>query len=309
MKRWAVLASLAVALTSCTPGPPVAAPATAPAPAPSAGATAPGNLAAAEPAPPSLAAFRREAERACATAVAKIDAAPLRGDPLSGDPPADAVAAAVEHYRQAAAAWSAAAGQLWEFGLPRRKAGQNLITALDTVGQYSKQTADYLQAGSTPEAQAVLGAVDVAKRQADRIAASIGIGPLEDCGSKPRVLANARREPVTAADFTFGVGAVRPGRTRFVVRNDGDELHQLFVVRLREQGTTGAAVREDRDGGNPGRYLANKGAATPVIVPGEQGSVDVKLRTGPYALLCFVASKDGTPHAYKGMATEIFVSP
>jgi hypothetical protein len=196
---------------------------------------------------------------------------------------------------------------LFEFGLPRRRAGQDLITALDTVAQYSKQVADFLDAGDAAGAQSALGATDEALRQANRIARRLDLGPLESCGFSPRLLRNTRRVAVTATDFAFEVGAVVPGRTRFVLRNAGREHHQLFVVRLRAPGTLNAAVQADRDGGEPGQFLARRSTVSDVAAPGGRARADLDLRPGSYGLLCFVASVDGTPHAYKGMAIEISV--
>ena len=293
---------------ACTPGPQ----------APSAGGSGPrtpgpvatpeappGGLAAAEPQLPSLAEFRRVAAQACIGATATIGGVPLRGDPLHASADRADRTAAMRHYRAAAAAWTAAASELWDFGLPEQAVGQRLITALDTLAQYSHQTAELLQAGDDAGAQAALDAVDDASRQADRFALRLGIGRLAECGIRRARLDGARRVPVDAADFTFGVNGVRAGPTRFVVRNRGDEPHHLVVVRLAEPGTLDEAVRADREGENPRPYLGRGRAISEEIGPGARTTLDVRLPPGPYGLLCFVASPDGTPHAYKGMAVEI----
>ena len=306
--RWLLVVLLAVSGCSAAPesveGPP---PTAAARPAPLASPDQ--NVAAVEPAPPTLAEFRRQARLACQAAAATIAQAPLRGDPLAAGAKPDDVRAAIGYFRASSSAWTAAAGQLWEFGLPRRRAGEKMITTLDTVGQYSKQAADFLQEGDDASAQAAVGAVDTAMNDANRVARVLGIGRLEQCADSPAKLRNPRRRAVTATDFALGVGAVARGPTRFVLRNDGREDHQIFVVRLREAGLLAEAVKEDRAGGKPSRYLAGAGRSSPVAGPGEQASVDVNVRPGPYGLVCFIASEDGTPHAYKGMATEIFVSP
>ena len=298
------LVLLVAVLGACSWEQPAAVPSATPMPNPSA---APTNLAAADPAAPTLHAFRREATRACATARAQVETAALRGDPLRAGVRQRDIRAAIGHFRAAATAWTQAAGRLWEFGLPDRRAAQKLITALDTWAQYSQQTADFLQSGERASAQAALGAADAARRDVNRIARLIGMPAVEECGRTPPTLRNPRREPVTAADFTFGVGAVGPGPTRFVLRNDGDEDHQLTIIRLRSPGTVDDAVRQDRADGNPARFLRGVPRTSRVVGAGQRGRLDVRLRPGPYALVCFVASPDGTPHAYKGMATEIFV--
>ena len=302
---------IVVLLGACTAADPPIASRTPPSPAatsrPSSPAS-PSSLAAAEPAPPTLAQFRRQAKLACRAAGATIARAPLRGDPLSTSArPAD-VRAAIGYYRTSATAWATAAGQLWEFGLPERRAAEKLITTLDTIGQYSQRVAEFLQQGDQPSAQGALGAADSALQEANRIARVIGIGSLEDCGRTVTRLRDPQPQRVRATDFAFSVGAVPKGQVRFVLHNDGLEDHQLFVVPLRASGTLADAVREDRAGGRPGAFLAGEGVSSPVVRPGQRARLDVRLRPGPYGLVCFVASEDGTPHAYKGMATEIFVS-
>jgi len=216
----------------------------------------------------------------------------------------------VAHYRAMSAAWTAAAERLWEFGVPRRPVGQRLVSAFDVVASYAGQTADYLADGDDATAQLALGALDGALRDADRLAKRMGLPPLEQCDDSPRRLRGATRVRVTAQDFSFDVRDVVPrGPVRFVLRNRGGEAHQLAVVRLRQSGTLSDALRADREGDDPGRYLRGRGRSSVRVLPGGRATLDVRLRPGPYALICFVASPDGTPHAFKGMATEVAVSP
>lgn len=301
---------LAVALAACTPSssPPPAAQAPVPAAPPAASAPAPQpQLPAAEPAAPTLRQFRRQAETACAAAAREVNAYPLAGDPLRDDATAQDRRAAVAHYRAMAGAWRKVAEDLWVFGLPDEKAGELLITRVDTVAQYSQQTAEFLDDGDLPTAQAAVAAVEESLRNADAIARRIGMTPISECGLKVRRLSGVTPVPVDAFDFDFDAGAVSAGPTRFVMRNRGRERHQLFVVRLRNGGTLAEAIRADRAGQTPSQFLAGDGDVSPVALPGGRTTVDVRLRQGAYGLVCFVASPDGTPHAYKGMATEIFV--
>lgn len=303
--RWLLV--FVLVLSACTPSP-----APSERPSPSAGAApaptaAPTQLPAVEPQLPTLAEFRDRAAVACETAGAAIADAPLKGDPLRPGARARDVRAAVEHYRAAAAAWTAAAGDLWDFGLPKQRVAQSLVTALDTVGQYSHQTADLFAAGDSGGAQAGLSAIDSATQDANRITRRLGIGRIDECGSKQVTLQGAQRVDVIASDFAFVTTTTAARRVRFVLRNRGQEPHHVYVVRLREAGTVDAAVRADRFRQRPGNYLDGDGAASPIAAPGERATVDVRLRPGVYGLLCFVASEDGTPHAYKGMATELLV--
>ena len=303
--RWAAGVMLLVA--ACVPGGQAPDPSAAP-PTPSvASEAAPGQLPAAEPQLPSLPEFRAQAAQACAEATATINAVPLRGDPLHPSArPADRKAA-LRQLRASAAAWTKAAGDLWDFGLPERGVGERLITALDTLAQYTHQTAELLQAGDNGGAQAGLDAIDDATRKADRIAKRLGIGRLAECGVTLARLPAPRRVRVGAEDFFFEIDEVRRGPTRFVVRNRGSEPHQLTVVRLAESGALDDAVRADRRREDPAPFLGRGRAVSRIVDPGERTTLDVRLPPGPYGLLCFVASEDGTPHAYKGMAQEVFV--
>jgi hypothetical protein len=144
-------------------------------------------------------------------------------------------------------------------------------------------------------------------RQANRLAAQLGLGPLDDCGASRTRLAGATTVTVVATDFAFAVAPLRHGPTHFVVRNRGQQPHQLFVVGLRAAGTLDEALAADRENGDPGPFLADAGAVSHVVPPGGRTWLDVDLARGPTALLCFLPLPDATPHAYKGMAVEIDV--
>ena len=299
--RWLLILMVAV-LVACEPAP---APQTGASPTAPAAAGQP-QLPAAEPTEPSLEAFRQRAVQVCAQAREAIAAVPLRGDPLRPDAGPGDVSAAVAHYSAVANAWSRGANELYEFGLPADPIGGSFVTALDVLALRADEAAAALEAGEAPVAQGSVAVTEDARRTADQIGRDLGIGPLDDCGSRSR-RAGARRVDVTAEDFVFSVGPLQRGRTRFVLRNEGQEEHHLFVVRLRRPGTLLDAVRADRAGKPPGAFLSDDGSVTATISPGGRSTVDVRLRRGAYGLLCFVASPDGTPHAYKGMAAEVVV--
>lgn len=298
---------LVAAVVACDPAPPgasVAEPSDGVAPA----ASAP-ELPAADPVPPSLEAFTAEATAACATAVAVLEARPLRGDPLTAYAKRRDVRAAVQHYRAAARGWSDAAGALFAFGSPEDERGQRFIAALDVLAMRSRQVAKALAEGDTEDAQTMLAAAEQALYEAESAGRALGIGPLLECGNVAPQAAGRRRVVVNAVDFEFrAAGAVlEAGATRFVLRNRGTEEHQLFVVPLRERGTLPAAVAADRRGERVTPFLAGPGAATAVARAGERVTLDMELNRGSYGFVCYVASPDGTPHAFKGMAAEFEV--
>lgn len=298
---------LVAALAACDPAPSTDS-STLPTDGPGVNAAQP-ELPAADPVAPSVAEFAAEAASACATAAAVLDARPLRGDPLAPYAKRRDVRAAVQHYSAAARGWTAAAETLFAFGTPEDPRGQRFIAALDVVAMRSRQVAEALAAGDEELAQSMLGAAEQAMYEADTAARELGLGPLSHCGEPSPRLAGRQRIVVDAVDFGFRTPAepAQPGAARFVLRNRGVEEHQLFVVPLREPGTLRAAVAADRRGERLDAFLAGRGAATAVARPGERMTLDMELEPGPYGFLCFVASPDGTPHAFKGMALEVTV--
>lgn len=254
-------------------------------------------------------AFAAEATAACATAVARLEARPLRGDPLAPYARRRDARAAVRHYSAAARAWDDAAGRLFAIGIPDDDRGQRFVAALDVLSMRSRQVAEALAQPDTETAQLSLAAMEQALYEADAAGRELAMGPLLECGAVIPRLRGRQRVIVNAVDFDFRVveDVLSPGATRFVVRNRGTEEHQLFVVPLREPGTLSAAVAADRRGERLAPFLAGRGAATAVARPGERVVLDVDLERGPYGFVCYVASPDGTPHAFKGMALETAV--
>ena len=304
----ALAAALAIVLSACVPGGDPD-----PASTPSSAAVAPSkapvatDLPAVDPVVPTLAAFQAQARKACGVAVAQIAAAPVLRDPFAeGASDAD-IQAAEAHYRIVASAWTAMAGTLWEFGLPKNRKAQKLITQLDTVAQYAVQAADLIAERDLDTAQVSIGWTAQEMRRAERLAAALGVGPLADCGVRRQRLDGARVVKVEATDFAFSVPPLKAGPTRFVLRNRGGEAHHLYVVRLRRAGTLAEALAADRETGRPGRFLTNEGVVSPTAGPGGRVTLDLHLRRGPTALLCYLPSPDATPHAYKGMALELVI--
>ena len=299
----ALLLLLVVVALACDPAPRAQAPPSAVAQA----SPAPPDLPAAEPALPAVEAFAAQAAMACASAAQAIALVPLDGDPLAAQAGRADVRAAVRHFRAVAASWTQAAEDLFAFGLPEDKRGQELVAALDILALRATQLADALGGGDKQAAQAAAAGYDQAFAEADWRGRNLGLRPLGVCARPQPGRGPRQRVRLIATDFAFSAPALSAGRARIIVRNRGHEAHQLFVVPLRRAGTLTQAVEADRRGDRPGRYLAGAGATSAVLYPGERDVMDVRLEAGPYALLCFVPSQDGTPHAYKGMAREIFV--
>jgi hypothetical protein len=153
------------------------------------------------------------------------------------------------------------------------------------------------------------------------------IGPATAClaiacsnsdAPKPDAVADAAAQPaaapapnvvtVTAREYAFEAPTRLPaGLTTFNFLVKGKEPHHGIMVRL-EEGKTfqdlAAAMKSD---GPPPAWAHLDGGM--MIGDPEQGSnVTMALTPGSYALICFIPSADGVPHAAKGMVLPIEVT-
>jgi uncharacterized cupredoxin-like copper-binding protein len=136
------------------------------------------------------------------------------------------------------------------------------------------------------------------------LAAAVVGGPV----TKPAVAAPV--VTVHAKDYSFvAPKSVKSGFNTFHLVNDGKELHHLTILKL-EKGKTMAEFGEAmKKPGPPPTWIKEVGGPNPAL-PG--GSVDatLSLDAGTYVMLCFVPSPGGTtPHAMKGMMSELTVLP
>ena len=92
------------------------------------------------------------------------------------------------------------------------------------------------------------------------------------------------------------------GRTSFVLVNDGQEAHFLFVGILADGMTIDDAMENEEafDG------MWSTGLAAPGGDDEEVLTFD--LVPGDYVMMCFLPAADGTPHAAMGMMVPFSVS-
>jgi hypothetical protein len=114
---------------------------------------------------------------------------------------------------------------------------------------------------------------------------------------------------VTSREFSFALPDTLPaGLTRLRLRNDGQELHHLQLVRLGD----GFTIADLNDSFNAGNFTATPityAGGPNVAPPGLTSEVLVNLTPGRYAIVCFIPSpEDGIAHRTKGMAREIVVT-
>jgi plastocyanin len=112
---------------------------------------------------------------------------------------------------------------------------------------------------------------------------------------------------VQAEDYKFhGVpGTVPAGEVTFVLENQGEEPHDLGLVRINGDRPVDELVslppkQAQKSIENVGNSFAQ---------PGQEGKpLQADLETGRYGYACFVTTKDGTPHAALGMFGEFTVA-
>lgn len=123
-------------------------------------------------------------------------------------------------------------------------------------------------------------------------------------GATQEIEDGATRVDVTATDFAFDLGAVSPGRTSFVLTNDGAEAHFLLIVKLAEGVTLEEAMAsEGGEGTTEGEWGTNIASAG-----GDEEAITFDVEPGNYGLLCFIPTTDGTSHTELGMQAEITVA-
>lgn len=118
---------------------------------------------------------------------------------------------------------------------------------------------------------------------------------------------------IVARDYSFEVPTPLPGGlVRLSYYNAGKEPHFAAFAKI-APGKTVADVRNavtTPPGATPppGPPPFDEVAAFPAADPGVSGRMTLNLPAGSYAFYCAIPSPDGTPHAAKGMVTEVTVS-
>ena len=106
-----------------------------------------------------------------------------------------------------------------------------------------------------------------------------------------------------ATEYAFQIGDVAPGRTSFVLVNDGAETHVMEIVKLADGVTFDEALAtEDHETTIAG--LWETGLAAP---GGDEEAVTFDLEPGNYALACYIPAADGTAHLSLGMQHQFTV--
>lgn len=116
---------------------------------------------------------------------------------------------------------------------------------------------------------------------------------------------------IVAKDFSFESPAQIPaGLTTLHLMNEGQEIHQAQIIKLTEGKTFDdftAAMKAMKPGAPPPSWIVATGGPN-AAGPGGTAAVTSTLEPGNYALVCFIPSTDGVPHAMKGMTRGLVVT-
>jgi hypothetical protein len=113
-----------------------------------------------------------------------------------------------------------------------------------------------------------------------------------------------RRLDLVANEYGFtGPSTVAAGRRFVSIRNEGNKLHHVQLLRLTDDKQIGDVFTALR--GEPS-ITRLPGWATPVggpngALPGATIESLVPLTVGRYAVICWIRTEDGTPHFMRGM--------
>lgn len=117
---------------------------------------------------------------------------------------------------------------------------------------------------------------------------------------------------VKAKDFSFDAPDTIPaGLTTLHLMNEGKEVHQAQLIKLTDGKTYNdmvAAMKAMKPNTPPPTWIVPFGGPN-AAAPGGTAAATSTLEPGNYALVCFIPSSDGVPHAMKGMTRSLVVKP
>lgn len=113
---------------------------------------------------------------------------------------------------------------------------------------------------------------------------------------------------VQAAEYTFEDKGLTAGENEIAFQNVGAQPHHLVVAPIEGDATIEEVEKAfaTKNGGKPPVEEKGIQTATAVVEGGESQLVDVNLKPGRYAFLCFISDRQGgPPHVAKGMVKEV----
>ena len=113
---------------------------------------------------------------------------------------------------------------------------------------------------------------------------------------------------ISAVEYEFDLAdTYAAGTTTFTLVNNGEEKHFIDIVKLTDAAPPVAELIKLGDN-KVGQYFEGQPNHIKTIKPGGTSDpLEIDLVAGRYGYVCFFEAKDGTPHAFLGMAGEFTV--
>jgi len=114
---------------------------------------------------------------------------------------------------------------------------------------------------------------------------------------------------IDAKEYSFTTSGLKAGPQKVEFANTGKELHHAIGFAVKP-GKTPADLKKffESEGKGPPPFEEKGMFSTAVIDGGQRQVVDLDLKSGKYALVCFIQDrKGGPPHVAKGMLSEVTV--
>ena len=126
--------------------------------------------------------------------------------------------------------------------------------------------------------------------------------PAEQPAAEPE----AQGFQVIATEYAFdGVPAtLEAGEATFTLVNEGEEHHMMSLSKVNDD----RPVEELLQLPQKEVQEVTENAGQTAAAPGKSKSLTAELESGRYAYVCFITTKDGTPHALEGMVGEFTVA-
>lgn len=110
----------------------------------------------------------------------------------------------------------------------------------------------------------------------------------------------ATRVDVIATDYAFELTPPAAGRTSFVMKNEGEERHVMYLFRLAEGQTLEEVLESEGD-------AAGEDWESASVTAGEEAVLTADLTPGEYGLICYIPTPEGQEHYELGMQESFTV--
>jgi hypothetical protein len=113
---------------------------------------------------------------------------------------------------------------------------------------------------------------------------------------------------IKAAEYSFTASELKPGPNKVLFDNTGKQPHHLVAAPLKKGATVADVRRAVKSDKGPPPIDEKSISEAAIVDGGERQIVELDLKSGKYALICFVPDRGGgPPHALKGMISEAVV--